>query len=57
MMQYSFVGGSALSLGSPHSKKPMEVTSILKRRNSPDRGIVYTASGNTHIDFVYESQA
>jgi hypothetical protein len=53
-MQFSFVGGSTLSLGSPYSKKPMEVTSILKRRNSPDRGIVYTASGNTCIDFVYE---
>ncbi|KAJ9581085.1 hypothetical protein L9F63_023742, partial [Diploptera punctata] len=36
--------GSTLSLGSPLSKKP-EVTSILKRRTSPDRGLGFTASG------------
>ncbi|PNF22078.1 Protein inturned [Cryptotermes secundus] len=41
----SLASGSALSLTSPYSKKPVEVTSILKRRNSPDRGTVYTASG------------
>ncbi|XP_069695408.1 protein inturned isoform X2 [Periplaneta americana] len=37
--------GSSVSHGSPVSKKPVEVTSILKRRTSPDRGLGFAASG------------
>lgn len=48
------VGGSSLPLGSPYGKKPVEVTSILKHRTSPDRGLVFTASGIALTDTAYE---
>jgi hypothetical protein len=41
----SLTSGSALPLGSPQGKKPMEVTSILKNQAISDRGLVPTAPG------------